>query len=177
MQLSMWTYPWDIQDLGMDDGRTRHRERAGLNMISLATSYHAGRFLQPRSPRRKAYFPEDGTIYFRPTAARWANLAIQPKVADVIGKAATCSASLCAGAMRVACGSRAGRSASTTRASACCIPQAVTRNAFGDPNYYNLCPSQSGCARLCPRAGRRHHAQLQAGPDRARESMLHGLRA
>lgn len=42
-----------------------------MNAISLANSYHAGRFLQPRGPRRKAYFPEDGTIYFQPTAKRW----------------------------------------------------------------------------------------------------------
>ncbi|PDQ17502.1 hypothetical protein CN311_29700, partial [Mesorhizobium sanjuanii] len=84
MQLSMWTYPWDVQDLGLETVERDLVERAGLNMISLATSYHAGRFLQPRSSRRKAYFPEDGTIYFKPTAARWASLAIQPKVADVI---------------------------------------------------------------------------------------------
>ncbi|TIX08561.1 MAG: hypothetical protein E5V44_11250, partial [Mesorhizobium sp.] len=84
MQLSIWTYPWDIQDIGLETVERDLVERAGLNMVSLATSYHAGRFLQPRSPRRKAYFPEDGTIYFQPTAARWADLAIQPKVADVI---------------------------------------------------------------------------------------------
>ncbi|TIW51150.1 MAG: hypothetical protein E5V56_14935, partial [Mesorhizobium sp.] len=86
MQLSMWTYPWDIQDIGLETVERDLVERAGLNMVSLATSYHAGRFLQPRSPRRKAYFPEDGTIYFQPTSARWAGLAIRPKVADVISE-------------------------------------------------------------------------------------------
>ena len=68
-QLSMWTYPWDVRDLGLETVERDLVERAGLNMISLATSYHAGRFLQPRSPCRKAYFPEDGTIYFKPTAS------------------------------------------------------------------------------------------------------------
>jgi hypothetical protein len=141
MQLSMWTYPWDVQDLGFDTVERELRERAGLNMISLATSYHAGRFLQPRSPRRKAYFPEDGTIYFKPTAARWADLAIQPKVADVIEEGGDVLAEFVRrrerGGLAVSCwtvclhNTRLGM----------LHPQAVTRNAFGDPNFYNLCPS------------------------------------
>ena len=71
MHLSMWTYPWDIQDQGLAGTVADLRERAGLNTISLATSYHAGRFLQPRSPVGKAYFPEDGTVYFRPDERLW----------------------------------------------------------------------------------------------------------
>ncbi|MER9650572.1 hypothetical protein [Mesorhizobium sp. M0199] len=141
MQLSMWTYPWDVQDLGFEMVERDLVERAGLNMISLAASYHAGRFLQPRSPRRKAYFPEDGTIYFKPTAARWADLAIQPKVADVISQGGDVLGELVrrrdANGLGVSCwtvclhNTRAGM----------LYPQVVTRNAFGDPNYYNLCPS------------------------------------
>jgi hypothetical protein len=141
MQLSMWSYPWDIQDLGLETVERDLAERAGLNMISMATSYHAGRFLQPRSPRRKAYFPEDGTIYFRPTAARWAGLAIQPKVADVIAEGGDVLGDLVrrreAGGPGVSCwtvclhNTRLGM----------LHTQAVTRNAFGDANYYNLCPS------------------------------------
>ncbi len=45
---------------------------AGGTMVSLATSYHAGRFLQPGNPRRRVYFPQDGTVYYRPDPARWA---------------------------------------------------------------------------------------------------------
>ena len=140
-QLSMWTYPWDVTDLGLETVERDLVERAGLNMISLATSYHAGRFLQPRSPRRKAYFPEDGTIYFKPTAARWGSLAIQPKVADVITEGGDVLGNLIrrreAGGLGVSCwtvclhNTRLGM----------LHPQAVTRNAFGDANYYNLCPS------------------------------------
>ena len=141
MQLSMWTYPWDIQDIGLETVERDLALRAGLNMVSLATSYHAGRFLQPRSPRRKAYFPEDGTIYFQPTAARWAGLAIRPKVADVISEGGDVLRQLArrrdAGGLGVSCwtvclhNTRLGMF----------YPQAVTRNAFGDANYYNLCPS------------------------------------
>jgi len=141
MQLSMWTYPWDVQDIGYETVENDLRDRAGLDTISLATSYHAGRFLQPRSPRRKSYFPEDGTIYFNPTAGRWSDLHIQPKVADVITEGGDVLAGLVrrrdTGGLQVACwtvclhNTRLGM----------LHPDAVTRNAYGDPNYYNLCPS------------------------------------
>lgn len=83
---SAWTYPWDVQDLGLDTVTEELRDRAGLNRISLAGSYHAGRFLQPRSPRRTTFSPEDGTIYFRPDATRWAKTRLQPKVASVLAE-------------------------------------------------------------------------------------------
>ena len=70
----MWTYPWDIQDVGFVETMADLEGRASVDTISLATSYHAGRFLQPRSPKRKSYYPEDGTIYFQPTHRRWADL-------------------------------------------------------------------------------------------------------
>ncbi|SER53671.1 hypothetical protein SAMN05216548_1246 [Faunimonas pinastri] len=142
MHLSMWTYPWDIQDLGFDRTVADLRNRAGLNTISLATSYHAGRFLQPRSPARKAYFPEDGTIYFQPTPERWEGVTIQPVVASVISEGGDVLAELVRrrdedGGMKVSLwtvclhNTRIGM----------LHPEVVTRNAFGDPNYYNLCPS------------------------------------
>ena len=141
MHRTMWTYAWDLLDLGFDTALGELRDRAGVNCISLASSYHAGRFLQPRSPRRKAYFPEDGTIYFHPTPARWEGLAIQPKVADVILEGGDVLGELVrrrdAGGLNVSCwtvclhNTRLGLLHSGT----------VTRNAFGDPNYYNLCPS------------------------------------
>lgn len=141
MHRSMWTYAWDLLDLGIDATLGELRDRAGLNSISFASSYHAGRFLQPRSPKRKAYFPEDGTIYFYPTPSRWETLAIQPKVAEVIEKGGDVLRELVRrrdeGGLKVCCwtvclhNTRLGM----------LHPGVVTRNAFGDPNYYNLCPS------------------------------------
>jgi len=83
---SIWTYPWDLQDIGPESVAAELRERAGLNRISVAASYHAGRFLQPRSPRRTIYMPEDGTLYFQPDAARWAKSRIQPKVSSIVAQ-------------------------------------------------------------------------------------------
>ena len=141
MHRSMWTYAWDLLDIGYDAALGEIRDRAGANSVSLATSYHAGRFVQPRSPKRKVYFPEDGTIYFHPTPARWEGLKIQPKVAEVIVTGGDVLRELVrrrdAGGLKVCCwtvclhNTRLGM----------LHPEAVTLNAFGDPNYYNLCPS------------------------------------
>ncbi len=141
MLLSMWTYPWDVLDLDLDTVAAELRDRARVNGISLATSYHAGRFLQPRSPRRKAYFPEDGTIYFQPTASRWEGVTIRPKVADLV----TDSGDVLRDLVR-----KRDRTGLTVQCWTVCLhntrlgmlyPHACTRNAFGDPNYYSLCPS------------------------------------
>ncbi len=141
MHLSMWTYPWDLQDQGLAQASAELRERAGLNTISLATSYHAGRFLQPRSPHQKAYFPEDGTVYYRPKEAIWAGKEIRPLMAQNVSERGDMLAALTeardTGGMKVSCwtvclhNTRLGM----------LHPAHVTRNAFGNANYFSLCPS------------------------------------
>ncbi|TAV43044.1 hypothetical protein ELI30_31650 (plasmid) [Rhizobium leguminosarum] len=141
MHLSMWTYPWDIQDQGLAALAADLCDRAGLTTVSLATSYHAGRFLQPRSPRQKAYFPEDGTVYFRPDESLWRDKLIQPLMAMNVAERGDMLEALVKGreatGLKVSCwtvclhNSRLGM----------LHPDHVTRNAFGNPNYYNLCPS------------------------------------
>jgi hypothetical protein len=140
MLLSMWTYPWDVLDLGLDTVAGELRDRAGLNGISLATSYHAGRFLQPRSPRRKAYFPEDGTIYFHPTAARWDNAAIRPKVADLLASGDVLG-ELVRNRERIGLAVQCWTVCLHNTRLGMLHPHACTRNAFGDANFYSLCPS------------------------------------
>jgi hypothetical protein len=140
MRLSMWSYPWDFEDIGVDEAIGELRDLASLNTVSPATSYHAGRFLQPRSPVRKAYFPEDGTIYFRPDPKLWEGAALAPQVASIVERRdilRELTQRRDAGGMAVSCwtvclhNTRLGMR----------YPHTVTRNAFGDPNYYNLCPS------------------------------------
>ncbi len=141
MHLSMWTYPWDIQDQGLTGTVGDLRDRAGLNTISLATSYHAGRFLQPRSPSQKAYFPEDGTVYFKPDRSLWAGKHIQPLEAQNVSERGDMLRALVderdRGGMKVSCWTVCLHN---TRLGTL-HPDHVTRNAFGNPNYYNLCPS------------------------------------
>ena len=141
MHLSMWTYPWDVQDQGVARCVADLTDRAGLNTVSLATSYHAGRFLQPRSPHQKAYFPEDGTVYYTPDESLWVDEEIRPKMARNTAERGDMLAALIEArettGIKVSCwtvclhNTRLGM----------LHPDHVTRNAFGNPNYYNLCPS------------------------------------
>ncbi|MFC3075913.1 hypothetical protein [Shinella pollutisoli] len=141
MQLSMWTYPWDIADIGLDAVSDELRHRAGMNTVSIVASYHAGKFLQPRSPVRKSYFPQDGTVYFRPTEARWAGKTIRPLVADQVEEQGDMLRRLCdrreEGGLAVSCWTVCLHN---TRLGLL-HPGHVTRTAFGDANIFSLCPS------------------------------------
>ena len=139
MKNSIWTYAWDVQDLGLD---TVYGEviEAGLDGISLATSYHAGHFLQPRSPKRRSYFPEDGTIYFTPTSSRWSEAAVRPLVASILAEQDVFAA-MARERERRGVGLSAWTVCLHNTRLGMAHPEIVTRNAFGDPNYFSLCPS------------------------------------
>lgn len=137
---AIWTYAWDLQDIGLEAVAAELRGRAGLNRISIAASYHAGRFLQPRSPRRTTYSPEDGTLYFRPDAARWAKSRLQPKAASIVEQEDVLramvrlrdSTGLSVAAWTVCLhNSRLGES----------YPDAATVSVFGERYPYALCPT------------------------------------
>jgi hypothetical protein len=137
---SLWTYPWDLIDLGIENS-LKEIKATGLDGISLASSYHAGRFLQARSPRRKAYFPEDGTLYFTPNPELYRHLLIQPETApfvkenqgyldELFDKAERYGLKISAWTVALH-NSRIGRK----------YPEVAVRNAYGDVYYYNQCPS------------------------------------
>lgn len=137
---SIWTYPWDLHDIGLDAAFDRISQ-ARLNAISLATSYHAGLFLQPGNPRRRIYFPEDGTVYFRSDPTRWSDHEITPKQAAIVDDEGDMLDALVrkreAGGPAVSCwtvclhNTRLGMK----------HPGHVMRTAYGDPLSYALCPS------------------------------------
>ncbi len=139
-ETAIWVYPWDLHDIGLDAVLARMAQ-VGLNTVSLATSYHAGRFLQPGNPRRRVYFPQDGTVYYRPDPARWAGHEIVPLMADIVesegDQLAVLIAARDAGGPAVSCwtvclhNTRLGM----------LHPGHVVRTAHGDPHYYGLCPS------------------------------------
>jgi len=59
--ISVSACDWDLHDIGIDAAVTSLTTQ-GVDTISLATSYHAGRFLQPGNPKRPVWFPQDGTV-------------------------------------------------------------------------------------------------------------------
>ncbi|MDB5055812.1 MAG: hypothetical protein JWM44_3862 [Bacilli bacterium] len=140
MNYSIWTYPWDLLDIGIDQAMTEIAQ-AKLTGVSLTTSYHAGRFLQPRSPKRKVYFPEDGTLYFPFQKEKYRSLLIQPTAASLIKENPNFWDLVF---------EAAGKQNLTVSGWTVCLhntklgmeyPEITVKNAYGDAYFYNLCPS------------------------------------
>lgn len=135
MRKGLYVYPWDLEEEGTADVAARLRD-TGLDSISLAVSYHAGKFVRPHAPRHKVYFPEDGVVYFRPDATRYG--AIKPLVGalaeafDALGELSNAAGDFAVTAWTVGLhNTPLGRAQ----------PAFVVRNAFGDPLWNALCPA------------------------------------
>jgi hypothetical protein len=131
---SLYTYAWDLA--GEAGARSRDLIAGlGIGGISLATSYHAGKFLRPHATDGKVVFPEDGTVYFRP---RGSYGRVQPQVAQVTQQQDVLADIVADGRFAVQGwtvllhNTRLGY----------LHPDLVVRTAWGDPLYYSLCPSQ-----------------------------------
>jgi hypothetical protein len=138
--ISFWAYPWDLHDIGLPEATKRMRD-AGANMVSLAAAYHAGRFLQPGNPRRRVYFPQDGTVYYRPDPARWQGAALRPLMADSVETEGDHLALLARNRDRTGLKLSAWTVLLHNTRLGMAHPAHVTRTAHGDPNLYALCPS------------------------------------
>lgn len=138
---SMWTYPWDLLDIGKEQAYTDLFGTAKLNSISLAMSYHAGRFVQPRSPKRKVYFPEDGTLYFHVNPELYKGQLIQPETVSYVDE--------CDSLIRQLSADKHEKNFRLSSWFVClhntrigtAYPEVTVVNAFGDHYYYNQCPS------------------------------------
>ena len=131
---AIYTYAWDLAEAGTH-AAIREFRSLGLDTVTMAASYHAGKFLRPHGRTGKVYFPEDGTVYFHANADRYG--AIKP-VANSLLKDADILKELCA--------------AEDIKANAWLVllhntllgsrhPEATVANAFGDRYVYSLCPS------------------------------------
>ena len=132
---SIYAYPWDLAVAGVAGAVSRFAA-LGLDTITVAGSYHAGKFLRPHGAAGKVYFPEDGVVYFKPDPSRYG--AIKPVPHSTLAAEATCCAR---SPLRTGWRSTSGSSCCTTRASARRIRISAVTNAFGDRYIYSLCPS------------------------------------
>ncbi len=135
MYKGMYTYPWDLVDEGIGTAVGRMRD-CGINTVTLAASYHAGKFLRPHAPTGRVYFPEDGAVYVRPRLERYG--AIEP-IQSKLAAERDPFAELRAEAPDM------GRVAWTV-----CLhntplgmrhPDLTVRNCYGDSYPYSLCPA------------------------------------
>ena len=122
---AIYAYAWNLADEGVD-GVTGRVAALGINTITVAGSYHAGKFLQPHGRSGKVFFPEDGTVYFNPDPARYGT--IKPvlnslvRERDVLREIVETSQMATNVWLVLLHNSRAGE----------LHPQSTARNAFGD---------------------------------------------
>lgn len=131
---AIYTYAWDLAETGVAAAAGEFRT-LGLDTVTIAGSYHAGKFLRPHGKAGKVYFPEDGTVYFNADPSRYgpikpvANSLLAER--DVLREVTTQSGMATNVWMVLLHNTRLGMA----------HPEAVVRNAFSDPYFYNLCPS------------------------------------
>lgn len=131
---AIYTYAWDLAEAGVAAAAGEFL-RLGLDTVTLAGTYHAGKFLRPHGSNGKVYFPEDGTAYFNADPSRYG--AIKPVPNSLLAQTdilreLTDSSGMAVNVWLVLLHNTALGMAH---------PDAVVRNAFGDPYYYSLCPS------------------------------------
>ncbi len=131
---AMYVYPWDLADEGVSKV-SGHVEALGLNTITVAGSYHAGKFLRPHGSSGRVYFPEDGTVYFNSDSSGYGS--IKPVVSRIarerdVLRELTANRRVAANVWLVLLhNTRLGEA----------HPESTVRNAFGDRYVYSLCPS------------------------------------
>ena len=130
---AIYAYAWDLAETGVSEALDRFLA-LGLDTVTLAGSYHAGKFLRPHG-KGKVYFPEDGTVYFKANPARYG--AIKPVPNSMLAerdvlRELTSQGRLATNVWLVLMhNTRLGTQ----------HPQSAIANAFGDRYIYNLCPS------------------------------------
>lgn len=131
---AIYTYAWDLAEAGVGHAVADFRA-LGLNTVTLAGSYHAGKFLRPHGMAGKVYFPEDGTTYFKTTSARYGT--IKPMSHSQLAE-------------RDVMRELSERKDIATNVWLVLLhntplgmrhPEANVANAFGDRYVYSLCPS------------------------------------
>ena len=129
----VYAYPWDIVQEGVLPFRNLISAQ-GLSAVSLAISYHMGKFLSPRRKQGRVYFPEDGAVYFNPTVSRYGKMKPYAHPDKELRQVATEIAEMTDLEVHAWAvlfhNTRLGTN----------YPDAVVRNAWGDSYIYSLCP-------------------------------------
>lgn len=131
---AIYSYAWDLAETGVVAAIDEFLG-LGLDTVTIAGSYHAGKFLRPHGKAGKVYFPEDGTAYFRTDASRYG--AIKPLPNSMLSERDVLRELTGDGRMAV----NVWLVLLHNTALGMQHPGSVVRNAFGDPYFYNLCPS------------------------------------
>ncbi|MBV9673267.1 MAG: hypothetical protein JO076_10660 [Verrucomicrobia bacterium] len=130
---AVYAYPWDlVQEEPSRVGEILSEQ--GISAVTIALSYHAGKFISPRSKVGRIYFPEDGAVYFNPTLSRYSKikpyLHPEPRYREVAIRLSEASGLAVSGWVVLFHNTRLGST----------YPDTTVRNAWGDRYVYSLCP-------------------------------------
>ena len=131
---AIYGYAWDLAMDGVDTV-LGDLQAFGANTLTLAASYHAGRFLRPHGTGPRVHELVDGTVYFRADPEGYGTIKpiVHPMVdtldpfAELGGKPDTPLVAWTVCLHNTALGER--------------HPEFVSRNAFGDPYSHSLDPA------------------------------------
>jgi hypothetical protein len=149
MQLALYVHPFDLRALDAHGGLARLRD-LGFGELSMATSYHDGRWLTPWNPERRVRFLEDGCVHFRPDGD-YGELQPVPS-SEVPTDGPSPLQRLCTDAGEAGLQVRAWTVFGHNTPFGLRAPQLSVANAHGDRYPYALCPAQP--------AVRAYHTQL-----------------
>ena len=138
MNAGMFTYAWDLEAEGYERV-VGELAGNGITHINLATAYHAGKFLLPRNPRHRTYFPEDGSLYFRPDLPRYGR--IRPRVNSLVTHTSDPVTRLVDSAGRHGVRYVAWVVLMHNSWLGAKYPDATVHTAFGDPVIHSLSPA------------------------------------
>ena len=80
---TLWAYPWDLVDDGIEESVCRLRHEIGLDAVSVAAAYHSYQQLRPQRPGAKLEICDVAALYFQPAADLYEDTAIEPNVAPL----------------------------------------------------------------------------------------------
>ncbi|MBA3791024.1 MAG: hypothetical protein M3397_08535 [Actinomycetota bacterium] len=155
MKSSMFAFATDLSGEGLDAVLENVQHRAGVEEITLAAAYHAGRDVFPHNPSGRVRYLEAGAAFFRPNAALYDGLLLKPRTSSLVDGD---SEKLLRGDPLGELCEAAGRRGMKTNAWLVFLhndrlgfehPECATQNAFGDRYLTDLCPANPEVRAYC----------------------------
>ena len=81
---SLYTYPWDLADEGIDEALDRFADLTGCEEVMLTPCYHQSTYFLPHNPKRPVFYGEDGAIFYAPDLSRYENTNMKPYVSQEV---------------------------------------------------------------------------------------------
>ena len=138
--LSLYCYMWDVLDEGINSFAHLVKD-AGLNNISMASTYHGGKSLNPHNRKNHVYFIEEGAIYFKPSGGFFDKTKMKPRVSRLVAERDYWKDIVTACEKR-GIGTTAWSVFLHNSYLGATYPECTTQNVFGDHYLHSLCPSQ-----------------------------------